>query len=558
MRAIIALAALLAGLALLGSAQAADYEIHINNFAFDPDEVTIVAGDSVTWYNVDSSSHTVKNDTGEFDSGNLASGQEFSHIFQAAGNYSYHCGIHETMTGVVHVEKAEEEPVDTDGDGLSDEEEGELGTDPNDPDTDGDGVNDYDEVLWEIDPLNPDTDGDGLNDTEGSVYGTEPALYDTDGDGFGDGEEVWSGTDPNDSEDYPGSDEVPFEPVFTEMALVMETLTAGQMLMTAPLDGEDANAFRYGVWYAYELMTDGDMDEANASVNNTMLLAFAAAFFEIGGEEDMDAGIQLNDVNGTVVPGFPSVVPTSSLLGTLAENENESLAVTMIHTLTFDVADPGDSPSYFFPGDGADDGEPSPFDIHFHFVAPEGWEIASVEGHDADIVGDTAKLDLAAGEQIPDVTITLGQSLPYDCDDAATYCVIISDYAFTPSELAVGVGDSVVFVWNATVDEHNVAQVADANAITWNNGFRSGDNVSGSGYWMLPAEATAADATVYYVCEPHADMGMRGSITVGDGGEPVDDGGNDGEPLNDDSGLPGPGVVLAGAVLVSAAMRRRR
>ena len=57
MRAIIALAALLAGLALLGSAQAADYEIHIDNFAFDPDEVTIVAGDSVTWVNDDDGAH---------------------------------------------------------------------------------------------------------------------------------------------------------------------------------------------------------------------------------------------------------------------------------------------------------------------------------------------------------------------------------------------------------------------------------------------------------------------------------------------------------------------
>ena len=106
-------------------------------------------------------------------------------------------------------------------------------------------------------------------------------------------------------------------------------------------------------------------------------------------------------------------------------------------------------------------------------------------------------------------------------------------------------------------DAHNVAQVADAKAIAWNNGFRSGEVVSGSGYWMLPAEATVADATLYYVCKPHASMGMRGSITVSDGDEPVDDGGNDGEPLDDDSRLPGPGIVLAGAVLVGAAMRRR-
>lgn len=45
-------------------------------------------------------------------------------------------------------------PVDdSDGDGLSDDEEDDLGTDPNDPDTDGDGVNDGDEVDAGTDPL---------------------------------------------------------------------------------------------------------------------------------------------------------------------------------------------------------------------------------------------------------------------------------------------------------------------------------------------------------------------------------------------------------------------
>jgi gliding motility-associated-like protein len=41
--------------------------------------------------------------------------------------------------------------VDTDGDGLTDSEETNLGTDPNDPDTDGDGLTDGEEVLVEDD-----------------------------------------------------------------------------------------------------------------------------------------------------------------------------------------------------------------------------------------------------------------------------------------------------------------------------------------------------------------------------------------------------------------------
>ncbi|MBN1334509.1 MAG: hypothetical protein JXB39_00955 [Deltaproteobacteria bacterium] len=44
-------------------------------------------------------------------------------------------------------------PVDSDGDGLFDDEEAEIGTDPSKPDTDGDGFSDYDEVQSGTNPL---------------------------------------------------------------------------------------------------------------------------------------------------------------------------------------------------------------------------------------------------------------------------------------------------------------------------------------------------------------------------------------------------------------------
>ena len=49
--------------------------------------------------------------------------------------------------------------LDLDDDGLTNEEEEELGTDPNDPDTDDDGTNDGDEVDNGTDPLDPDDGG---------------------------------------------------------------------------------------------------------------------------------------------------------------------------------------------------------------------------------------------------------------------------------------------------------------------------------------------------------------------------------------------------------------
>ena len=82
--------------------------------------------------------------------------------------------------------------IDSDGDGLTDDEERQLGTDPNNPDTDGDGLTDAEEVhVYNTNPLKADTDDDGLSDgDEVMKYHTDPLKADTDGDGLRDGDEV--------------------------------------------------------------------------------------------------------------------------------------------------------------------------------------------------------------------------------------------------------------------------------------------------------------------------------------------------------------------------------
>ena len=64
---------------------------------------------------------------------------------------------------------------DSDGDGLSNREEIELGTDPCNTDTDGDGLSDYDELnQYNTDPLEADSDGDTLNDGDELAIGLDP------------------------------------------------------------------------------------------------------------------------------------------------------------------------------------------------------------------------------------------------------------------------------------------------------------------------------------------------------------------------------------------------
>ena len=95
----------------------ASYDIQIKGFAFSQNALAIKIGDSVTWTNADSASHTITSDSGnELSSGTLAgsgsggyyssqsAGGSYSHTFNQAGTFAYHCGFHSSMKATIIVE----------------------------------------------------------------------------------------------------------------------------------------------------------------------------------------------------------------------------------------------------------------------------------------------------------------------------------------------------------------------------------------------------------------------------------------------------------------------
>ena len=57
----------------------------------------------VIWVNNDDKPHTITSDTGDFDSGPIGPGEQWTWTFIQAGTYDYHCTYHEEMTGTVEV-----------------------------------------------------------------------------------------------------------------------------------------------------------------------------------------------------------------------------------------------------------------------------------------------------------------------------------------------------------------------------------------------------------------------------------------------------------------------
>ena len=86
------------------SAAASGDKVEIKGFAFNPKDVTVKVGATVTWTHADDASHTVTADDDSFKSETLSRGDTFTHTFDKAGTFAYHCSIHSTMTGSVVVQ----------------------------------------------------------------------------------------------------------------------------------------------------------------------------------------------------------------------------------------------------------------------------------------------------------------------------------------------------------------------------------------------------------------------------------------------------------------------
>ena len=84
--------------------QAQEHFIDISGMAFSPNSITISVGDTITWTNLDSMSHTATGDNSEFDSGTLGKDQSFSFTFTTTGTYTYHCAFHSGMTATIIVQ----------------------------------------------------------------------------------------------------------------------------------------------------------------------------------------------------------------------------------------------------------------------------------------------------------------------------------------------------------------------------------------------------------------------------------------------------------------------
>jgi plastocyanin len=81
---------------------------------FSPNPVVIKVGDTVTWNNNSTSTHTATSDTGAWDTGAIASGATSTAVaFPTAGTFPYHCAIHPSMTGTVLVSALSATPAPT-------------------------------------------------------------------------------------------------------------------------------------------------------------------------------------------------------------------------------------------------------------------------------------------------------------------------------------------------------------------------------------------------------------------------------------------------------------
>ena len=93
-----------AGSATSADAMPAAATIEIKGFAFAPRTLTIAAGTTVTWRNLDAEPHTVRGADERVRSDALDENETYSVRFDKPGAYRYGCSIHPQMSGTIIVQ----------------------------------------------------------------------------------------------------------------------------------------------------------------------------------------------------------------------------------------------------------------------------------------------------------------------------------------------------------------------------------------------------------------------------------------------------------------------
>jgi hypothetical protein len=220
---------------------------------------------------------------------------------------------------------------DTDGDGLSDAQEAELGTNATASDTDGDGLKDGPEVNeHQTDPLERDTDGDGFEDGEELTLGSDPvrADADNDGDGLIDEEEFINGGNPGvadtDGDTINDGDEVNGNPPTSPaLADTDGDSIADNTEKTLGTNGAEADTDGDSLDDGFELLLGSDPNDINKPVRGGGTEVVFQSGFEYA-EGFPTVGLDAANLNGAdeQVGRFSGTVPEADVSGGLQDGES--------------------------------------------------------------------------------------------------------------------------------------------------------------------------------------------------------------------------------------------
>lgn len=85
------------------SVMPAENSVSIRGLQFNPGDVVVTQGSTVTWTNNDETAHTITSIYGDFHSKALNPGESFSFTFKQKGKFRYQCHVHPYMHGSVTV-----------------------------------------------------------------------------------------------------------------------------------------------------------------------------------------------------------------------------------------------------------------------------------------------------------------------------------------------------------------------------------------------------------------------------------------------------------------------